>query len=120
MRTIAPIAGLGIVLALACGGMAPVAPPASYVGTWTNADTTLAIDAGGSVSYHHTGGTTTTLNVPGQAWRNDSFDAGVGPITTTFHVDAAPADDGTGTWKMTVDGEELTRISTDFQPVSGD
>ena len=39
----------------------------------------------------------------------DDFEVGIGPIATTFKVSKTPYKEGE-TWKMVVDGVELTRI----------
>jgi hypothetical protein len=41
----------------------------------------------------------------------DDFSVGIGPMTTTFDVSKPPHQDKDGSWRMTVDGLELTRTS---------
>jgi hypothetical protein len=93
-------------LILACSGLAPAPPPSGdYVGTWTNGGVTLIIQPTGTVNYSSEGGTTSTsYDGPVSDWSNQRMDFLIGGAT----IDVAPHDDG-GTWKMTVDGVELTR-----------
>lgn len=70
---------------------------------------TLTITADGGLDYKRTSGVAnTSVQAPVQVWADDHFDAGIGPLTTSFHIDAPPHQDG-DVWKMTVDGVELTR-----------
>lgn len=111
-RPVALVALLGF-LSLACSALQgkPVPPDKQgYVGEWNGVGMTLTLTADGGLAYERTGGSgNTSVNAPVQAWGTDTFDAGIGPIKTTFKVNVPPHDDG-GTWKMTVDGVELTRV----------
>ena len=82
----------------------------AYVGTWESATTSLLIDAGGRVIYKHrpSPSTSKSLDAPIKAYEGNDFIVGVGPLTTRFVV-SAPPHQVEGSWKMTVDGQELTR-----------
>jgi len=110
---------LSLGLALGCGGlkqamesMQPVPVDAThmgYVGTWVGGPVTLIISADGMLDYKRkNGATSTTLSAPIQQWGEGSLVAGVGPMTRTFIISETPHQDG-GVWKMTVDGQPLTR-----------
>ena len=96
----------------ACGK--PLAPAqAAYAGQWTGPGIALAIGTDGMVDYRKVeerknGTYSTNINAPIQEFVANGFTVGLGPITTTFVVQAAPHKDGE-VWKMTVDGVELTR-----------
>jgi hypothetical protein len=71
----------------------------------------LVIAQDGRVEYQRKEGAgTTTINAPIQRFEGYNFEVGLGPISTTFVVAAPPHQDG-GSWKMTVDGVELTKAS---------
>ncbi len=83
----------------------------AYVGHWKGATTSLSISAAGQVKYARKNGAShTSINAPLQAFVGPDFIVGVGPLTTTFVVSEAPHQAGSE-WRMTVDGEELTRGS---------
>ena len=54
------------------------------------------------------GNVTTSLKAPIKAFVGDSFEAGLGPFSTTFVVSEPPHQEQ-GVWRMVVDGEVLTR-----------
>jgi len=56
----------------------------------------------------HGASSSKSLSAPIKAFKGDDFVVGVGPMETTFKVSAVPLRDG-GSWKMSVDGEELVR-----------
>jgi hypothetical protein len=97
---------------LACSGLSGTPVPQSkldYVGTWTGGPVTLTIEAAGVGHYEKKGGAATTeINAPITAWTATGFDAGIGPVTTSFVV-SDPPHPVDGTWTMTVDGQVLTR-----------
>ena len=95
----------------ACGKPVP-ADKAAYVGEWQRPDMYLLITQDGSVKYKRLkGGGTTSVEGPLQEFDGDDFSVGIGPMTTHFDVTAAPHQLKDGSWKMTVDGLELTRTS---------
>jgi len=95
---------------LAACGVAVPADKAAYVGTWKGDGTMLSISAGGRVEYRHSnGGASTSISAPLQGFHGDDFDAGLGPVATTFKVSRPPHEEN-GATKMTVDGVELTKI----------
>lgn len=106
------IALLGVLftcLLAACGKPVP-ADKQDYVGTWESTTTSLLIDASGRVVYKHqpSPSTSKSLDAPIKAYEGNDFIVGVGPLTTRFVV-SAPPHRVEGNWKMTVDGQELTR-----------
>lgn len=111
-----------IVLSLAalmagCGIPVP-ADKSAYVGTWRSPTMYLSIAQDGSVRYkRQKAGVSTSVNGPLKAFDGDSFSVGIGALSTTFNVSQPPHDQD-GAWKMTVDGVELTRTST--QPMPGE
>lgn len=109
MRTVAGLLSILVALAL-CGCAKPIpAERAAYVGEWQGSAMTLLITRDGSVAYRRVeGGATTSIDGPLKEFEGDNFVVGVGPLSTKFAVSAAPHLDGK-TWKMTVDGVELTR-----------
>ena len=69
----------------------------------------LLITQDGSVRYKRLkAGATTSIEGPLKGFDGDDFVVGIGPISTTFGVSRPPYRDG-GSWKMVVDGLELTR-----------
>ncbi len=97
-----------ILLLAACA--IPVPPEkAAYVGEWRAPGMSLLILADGSIVYERIrGGATTKINGPLKAFKGDDFEVGIGSMATTFKVSATPHEKD-GTWRMTVDGVELTR-----------
>ena len=99
-----------LVLLSGCGTPVPTEKSA-YVGEWQAKTMYLLITQDGSVSYKRIkGGVTTSVNGPLKGFDGDNFEAGIGPLATTFVVDKPPHQEG-GQWKMTVDGMELTRTA---------
>jgi len=100
-----------IVLALsACSK--PVPPEkAAYVGEWQQKNMYLLITQDGQLSYKRVAGnSTTSMNVPIKRFDGNNIEAGIGPMSSVFVVSKAPYQDG-ATWKMVVDGVELTRTA---------
>ena len=108
LRTIAPL--LLILSLLGCGK--PVPPEKSaYVGEWQEKTMYLLITQDGSVRYKRLkGGVSTTIEGPLKGFDGNNFEAGVGPLATTFVVSKPPYQDGEK-WKMVVDDVELTKIA---------
>ena len=114
----APLAGTrlflwGVLAALLCSSSCGRPVPAdkqAYVGLWTGPHRSLEIRADGAVSYRHQEGAShTEINAELRRFDVDDFAVGVGCVATTFRVTAPPHQED-GQWKMTVDGEELTRF----------
>ena len=83
----------------------------AYVGEWQEKTMYLLITQDGSVSYKRLkGGVTTSVEGPLKGFSGDNFDVGIGPLSTTFIVNKTPFQEG-DTWKMVVDGVELTKTS---------
>jgi len=81
-----------------------------YVGVWTSPEITLSISESGKVSYKkESGNNSTEINAPIQKFEGNNFVVGALGINTTFVVSETPHQDGTGIWKMTVDGVEVSR-----------
>jgi hypothetical protein len=100
------------VCCLLLAGCAKPLPPekVAYAGEWRSTTMSLLITTGGNVNYKRVDGNTSkSVNGPLQAFEGDNFVVGVGPVKTTFVVSMPPYQDQ-GTWKMTVDGVELTRV----------
>lgn len=93
---------------LGCGK--PVPPEkAAFVGEWKAPGMYLLLLQDGSVQYNRIkSGATTSVNGPLQGFEGDNFVVGVGMMKTTFEVSKPPYQEG-GTWKMVVDGVELTK-----------
>ncbi len=71
----------------------------------------LLITQDGSVRYKRLkGGVTTTIEGPLKGFNGDNFEAGIGPLATTFVVSKPPYQDG-DKWKMVVDDVVLTRTA---------
>lgn len=96
-------------LLVACGKPVP-ADKQNYVGIWESPTTSLLIDPTGRVIYKHQPrpSVSKSLDAPIKAYEGNDFVAGVGPLTTRFVV-SVPPHQVDGVWKMTVDGQELTR-----------
>ena len=106
-RRFAVIAAIAALLS-GCGQ--PVPPEkAAYVGEWRAGMMVLAITQDGTVHYkREKGGGSTSIDAPLRGFDGDNFSVGVGLLGTTFVVSKPPYLDGY-TWKMVVDGVELTR-----------
>ena len=102
---------LAALLLVACAN--PVPPEkAPYVGEWRAPDMSLLITQSGTVVYwRKKGGSTTSIDAPLKKFEGDNFVVGVGLWTTTFVVSKPPRQEA-GRWRMTVDGVELTRVTT--------
>ena len=95
-------------LLAACG--VPVPPDKSaYVGEWGSPHMVLRITQDGHVDYErHEGATSKSVSGPLKGFVGDSFEVGIGPMSTTFEVTAPPHVDGDKTL-MTVDGVQLEK-----------
>lgn len=81
----------------------------SYVGEWQEKAMYLLITQDGSVKYKRLkDGGTTSIEAPLRGFSGDNFEAGVGPMATTFVVSKPPYQEG-DSWKMVVDGLVLTK-----------
>jgi uncharacterized membrane protein len=86
------------------------ADKANYAGDWRSADMRLVITAGGRVDYtRRASGGSKSVQAPIQKFEGNDFVAGLGPVNTRFVV-ARPPTLINGTWTMTVDGVELTKV----------
>ena len=93
----------------ACGQPVPE-DKAAYVGEWRAQTMSLLLTQDGTVHYKRIrGGTTTSINAPLRRFEGDNFVVGIPFISTTFEVSKPPHQEA-GTWKMVVDGLELTRV----------
>jgi hypothetical protein len=82
---------------------------ANFNGTWVGDRMTMTIEPGGQVHYESTrSGMNKSIDAPLQNFTKQSFDVGILGITTTFKIQELPHNEG-GTWKMNLDGVELTR-----------
>lgn len=102
------VLALLLVLLAACGIEVPQAK-AEYVGRWEADGMSLLITRDGSVSYKRLRkGASIKIDGPLHAFHGDDFEVGIGPMTTAFRVSSPPRKID-GSWRMTVDGVELTR-----------
>jgi len=99
---------LAIVL---CGCGKPVpAEKADYVGEWRAPEMYLLITSDGSVRYERLkGGAQRSITGPLQGFQGDDFSVGLSFLSTTFVVSKPPYKEG-DSWKMVVDGVELTKV----------
>jgi hypothetical protein len=105
---IASVIALTLLCLLGCGEPVP-AEKSAYVGEWQDKTMYLLITQEGSVRYKRVKGNhTTSVEGPLKRFDGDSFEVGIGPMTTRFAVAKPPHQDGKN-WKMVVDGVELTR-----------
>ena len=111
MKTTKRVIPLLIALSLIGCGI-PVPPEKSaYVGEWQEKTMYLLITQDGSVRYKRLkGGATTSIEGPLKSFDGNNFAVGIGPMSSMFVVDKPPYQDGQ-TWKMMVDGVELTRTA---------
>ena len=92
----------------ACGQPVPD-DKAAYVGWWRGQNMSLVLTKDGTVHYERVrGSATTTIDGPLRRFEGDNFVVGIPFISTTFEVSKPPYQEA-GTWKMVVDGVELTR-----------
>ena len=93
----------------ACGQPVPE-EKAAYVGEWRAQTMSLLLTQDGTVVYKRIkSGVTTSINGPLRRFEGDNFVVGVPFISTTFEVSKPPYQEA-GTWKIVVDGVELTRV----------
>jgi hypothetical protein len=98
-----------LLLLSACGQPVP-ADKAAYVGEWRAQGMTLTVMQDGRVLYKRIkGNATTSIDAPLRRFEGDNFVVGIPYISTTFEVSKPPYQEA-GTWKMVVDGVELTRV----------
>jgi hypothetical protein len=105
---------VGFAISFTAGCAKPLPPERqSYVGYWQADDHgehfSLGLSGEGQARYVRTKpGSSEELNLPVKSFTGDSFDLGMGPISTHFEVQQAPHLDQ-GQWTMTVDGHVYTR-----------
>jgi hypothetical protein len=102
-----------VFLTITSCGMKGIKVPADkkdYVGVWSSMEIQLAIYESGRVEYEKkSGGSSKSIKAPIQKFEGNNFVVGALGMNTTFVVSDPPHQDSTGVWKMTVDGNELTR-----------
>jgi hypothetical protein len=111
MRKKTPLVALipALLILSACGQPVP-GDKAVYVGEWRAQAMNLTLTQDGTAHYKRVkGSVTTSIDGPLRRFDGDSFVVGVPFISTTFEVSKPPYQEA-GTWKMVVDGVELTRI----------
>ena len=92
----------------ACGQAVPD-DKAAYVGEWRGPTMNLQLTKDGTVHYKRVkGSTTTSIDGPLRRFEGDNFVVGIPFLSSTFEVSKPPHQEA-GTWKMVVDGVELTR-----------
>ena len=98
-------------LLAACGEPLPK-DKLDYAGEWRGPQVYLLITPGGRCEYERRREAgNVSIDAPIQRFEGDNFVVGLGPLTTTFVVSQPPRIVD-GKWKMTVDGVELTRVSS--------
>ena len=112
MKTLPLLTAAALLIALSgCAKPVPAAKIA-YVGEWQRPEMYLLITQDGSVKYkRQQGGASTSVEGPLQEFSGNDFSVGIGPMSTRFKVTVPPHQVKDGSWKMTVDGLELTRTS---------
>ena len=106
-----PAVVLVLLLSVFLFGCGKPVPPdkADYVGKWSSPEMYLLITADGSVRYKRLrGGRETSINGPLRGFDGNDFIVGIPLLSTTFVVSTPPYNEN-GTWKMVVDGAELTK-----------
>lgn len=99
-----------VVLLASCGKPVPKEKSA-YVGEWRATNAVLVITADGSVHYERRrGGASTSLDLPLKGFTGNDFEAGLGPMSTTFVVSEPPHQDG-DKWKMVVNELEMVKTA---------
>lgn len=94
-----------------CSGV-PLPPEKSnYAGVWESAVMTLIITADGRIEYKRwDGGNNRSISGPIKSYQGDDFEVGIPFISTVFKVEKTPyLAEGTGKWRMVVDGVELVK-----------
>jgi hypothetical protein len=109
MRMFKAVLALLFVATLAACDKPLPADKAAYAGQWSGPKMELLITEGGRVDYSRDNGNgKTSVKAPIKEFVGNNLVVGLGPMATTFVVSAPPHQDG-DTWKMTVDGVELTK-----------
>ena len=107
VRFVIPVAAL--LTLSACGQPVP-GDKAAYVGEWRSQTMSLLLAQDGSVRYKRVkGNITTSINAPLRRFEGDNFVIGIPYFSSTFEVSKPPYQEA-GTWKMVVDGVELSRV----------
>lgn len=91
-----------------CQGQPVPEDKLDFVGNWNGDGISLIIASSGSVSYTKVKGGKVEINGPIQAFTDEFFEVGVGPVTTKFVIDSPPKLKD-GKWHMKIDGNKLTR-----------
>ena len=97
---------------LVLAGCAKPLPPDkfAYAGEWRSTKMRLLITESGDVEYKRVDGNLSkSIDGPLQRFEGNNFVVGMGPVKTTFVVSMPPYQDG-DTWKMVVDGVELSNV----------
>ena len=111
MRTQVRLAGLvaALLMLSACGQPVPD-DKAAYVGEWRAQTMSLLLTKDGSVKYKRVNGNVSkSIDGPLRRFEGANFVVGIPLLSSTFEVSKPPYQDA-GTWKMVVDGVELTRV----------
>jgi hypothetical protein len=110
-HTYVPAVVLVLLLSFVLFGCAIPVPSdrVNYIGEWSALDMHLLITQDGSVRYWRLRrGLETSISGPLRGFEGDNFVVGLPLLSTTFVVSRPPYNEN-GTWKMVVDGVELTK-----------
>ena len=111
MRNLAALLLFALAFALSGCGQPVPDDRAQFVGEWQNKTMYLLITQDGTVKYKRLkGGSSTSISGPLQGFEGDTFDVGIGLMSTTFVIDRPPYQEK-GEWKMVIDGATLTRTA---------
>lgn len=102
---------MAMVLMINCSGAPLPSDKTNYAGVWESEVMHLAITADGRVEYKRIdGGGTRSVSGPIRSYQGDDFEVGIPFISTVFKVNKTPyIAEGTGKWRMVVDGVELVK-----------
>ena len=115
LATLRSALALLLLMALAaCTQPVPV-DQRDYIGHWQGEGVLLVIRADGHADYARARDSRrTSIEGPAHSFTTKGFRIGIGPLSASFRVQSPPREVD-GTWRMTVDGVELTRRDLDEQ-----
>jgi hypothetical protein len=109
-KQISSVILLALALTLSACGQPVPDDKVAYVGEWRAPTMSLLLTKDGRVNYKRVrGNSTTSVEGPLRRFEGANFVVGIPLMSTTFEVLKPPYQEA-GTWKMVVDGVELTRV----------